>query len=219
MKLSAHQPAYIPWLGYIDKIARSDIFVIMDSVQFEKNSFINRNRIKTLQGPLWLTVPVLTKDYKNKTIADIKIDNTKKWQKKHSASIIGSYKKSRNFEEVFESIKPCYERKFESLSEYCLKYLKLLLPILGVETDIVLLSSLDVHSKKSDLILDVCRKLKVKRYLSGANGVDYLDECKFHSNGISIDFQNYECVPYPQLGDNFIPALSVLDYLFNKEDL
>lgn len=92
MILSIHQPAYLPWLGYFDRIARSDKFVYLDNVQFERNSFINRNRIKTANGPIWLTIPVRLKEHFNKTIADIEIDARQNWKRKHLRSIEQNYR-------------------------------------------------------------------------------------------------------------------------------
>ncbi len=74
MIVSIHQPAYLPWLGYLDRIARSDLFIFLDNVQFERNSFTNRNQIKTANGPVWLTVPVLVQGHLTKKLTQIMID-------------------------------------------------------------------------------------------------------------------------------------------------
>lgn len=87
MILSAHQPAYLPWLGYFDKITEADIFVFLDTVQYEKNSFINRNKIKTPQGPQWLTIPVKSKGHITATLRETLVDDSKPWRSKHLKSI------------------------------------------------------------------------------------------------------------------------------------
>jgi hypothetical protein len=97
MILSIHQPGYMPWLGYFYRIAQSDRFVYLDTVQFERNSFINRNRIKTAKGPMWLTVPVCLQDHFGKTIAETEIDARQDWKRKHLRSIEQSYARAAGF--------------------------------------------------------------------------------------------------------------------------
>ena len=92
MMLSAHQPAYLPWLGYLDKIASADVFVFLDDVQFEKNSFINRNRIKTSQGAQWLTVPVRMKGHMYATLLNTSMDDSQPWRRKHLAAVALNYR-------------------------------------------------------------------------------------------------------------------------------
>ena len=104
MILSAHQPAYLPWLGYFDKIIKSDVFVFLDTVQFEKNSFINRNKIKTPQGSVWLTVPVKLKGHLDVPLLKIEIDHKINWQKNHLKSIYLNYKKAPHYKEGYFKI-------------------------------------------------------------------------------------------------------------------
>src|SRR6202040_3775048 len=106
MILSIHQPAYLPWLGYFDRIARSDKFVYLDNVQFERNSFINRNRIKTPHGPIWLTIPVRLKEHFNRTIADIEIDAQQDWKRKHLRSIEQNYRRAPDFTKKLARLAP-----------------------------------------------------------------------------------------------------------------
>ena len=110
MKISAHQPAYLPWGGFIERISLSDVFIILDDVQFEKNSFTNRNQIKTSNGPTWLTVPVSLKGHTSSSIKDIEIANNKPWHKKHWKTIQQNYKKSPFFREHENFLKILTER-------------------------------------------------------------------------------------------------------------
>ena len=217
MLVSIHQPAYIPWLGYFDKIKRSDVFIIMDSVQYEKGSFINRNLIKAPNGPAWLSIPVITKGHLNKNISQMRIDNSKNWQSKHLKSLIANYKKAVNFAMIMDLISPFYKLKYESLLEYTMDYLRLLLKIFEIDTKLVLLSEVKVSSSKSNLVLDVCKKLKADVYLSGALGSDYLNLNDFQDNNIEVKFQNFTSNEYEQLWGGYIPNLSCLDYLFNRQ--
>jgi hypothetical protein len=216
MILSAHQPAYLPWLGYFDKIARADVFVYMDSVQFEKNSFINRNQIKTPQGKMWLTIPVKAKGHISGSIGTTEIDETQQWRLKHLKSIEMNYRKAACFKERYPEIEKLIINSESNLSEYCFQQLKFWLSKLSINTEIVKLSELDIRSSKSDLILEMCRKLNATRYISGINGKSYLNEKEFLDNGICVEYQNFKTHPYKQLYNEFIPDLSVLDWWINE---
>lgn len=124
VRVSAHQPAYLPWLGYFEKIKRCDIFVYLNHVQFEKNSFINRNKIRTAGEDLWLTVPVLQKGHTESLIKDLKIDLRTPWQKKHLKSIYHSYHKAPCFAELYPRLEQLYSQSLESFDQFCFAHLK-----------------------------------------------------------------------------------------------
>lgn len=219
MILTAHQPAYLPWLGYFEKIMRSDLYVFLDTVQFEKRSFINRNKIKTPQGAVWLSVPVLGKGHRNSTILELKIDQQSNWQRKHLNAIQLNYKKAPNYEEIIEKISPFYTKKYEYLVDMCYEFTEFFFTELNIKTKIVRLSELPIQSKKSQLILDLCRYFHADQYISGALGKDYLQESDFENMGISISYQDYKTVEYPQLWDSeFLPYMSILDFLMNTKN-
>lgn len=210
--LSAHQPAYLPWLGYFDKIARADVFVYLDTVQFEKNSFINRNQIKTPQGALWLTIPVKTKGHMSGSLRATEIDDSQAWRVKHLKSIEMNYRKSPRFEECFPKIQALLNIPESNLADYCFYQLQFWLGELAIDTRIVRSSDLQITSSKSDLVFDLCQHFEAQRYLSGALGRDYLVEEDFTKADISIEYQNFNSPVYPQLWGDFIPYLSVLDW-------
>lgn len=218
MILSAHQPAYLPWIGYFEKIINSDIFIYLDAVQFEKNSFINRNLIKTPQGSSWLSIPVKSKGHIQKSILDIKIDEQKPWRKKHIKSIEMNYIKSPRFKEHFSKIEKVINYNDSNLSEYCFHHLKFWIDELEIKTKILRLSDIPIESKKSNLVLDLCRYFNADHYLSGSLGKNYLLEDDFFKQGIVIQYQNYLQKIYPQLWGDFIPNLSILDYWMNTYD-
>jgi hypothetical protein len=153
MILSIHQPAYLPWLGYFDRIARSDKFVYLDNVQFERNSFINRNRIKTPHGPIWLTIPVRLKEHFNKTIADIEIDARQNWKRKHLWSIEQNYRHAPDFTKKFNRLAAIYDTDVPRLSDFCFSQLLFWLGELEITTPILRASALPVIGHKSELIL------------------------------------------------------------------
>lgn len=216
MKMSAHQPAYLPWLGYFDKIEKCDVFVYMDSVQFQKNSFVNRNLIKTANGPIWLTIPVKQKDRLSSTMLELTIDNSKDWQRKHLQAIALNYRKATQFENLFPKLEKLYTTKYELLVDLCWDQLLFWLNEMNIKTKLVKLSTLDVHRAKSDLVLDMCQSLNATHYFSGARGIDYLDEDSFKQANIEIEYQSFQHPVYPQLYGEFVPGMGVLDYLMNR---
>ncbi len=215
MIFTAHQPAYLPWLGLIHKIAISDAYVHLDNVQFEKNSFTNRNKIKTANGPIWLTVPVFLKDHIKKTIKDIKIDNTKNWRQSHLKSIYLNYKKAPYFNKYADFFEQVYKKEWDSLSDLNDYMLQCLLKELGVKVKYYKASELNLQSHKSDLILEMCKKLEANLYVFGALGRDYAKKEDFTKEGIKAYFQDFKHPEYPQLWGEFTPYLSVIDLLFN----
>jgi hypothetical protein len=218
MILSAHQPAYLPWMGYFDKIMKSDIFVFLDMVQFEKNSFINRNKIKTPQGPTWLTVPVKLKGHLKLTLMEIIIDSKYNWQRNHLKSIYLNYKKAPRYEECYFKIEELYQKEYEFISELCWDQLRFWLKEIGIETKLVRSSELPIISKKSDLIFDLCRYFQADHYISGALGKNYLEEDRFNRADITIEYQDYQHPVYHQLWGDFIPYMGVIDFIMNTDN-
>ncbi len=215
--LSVHQPAYLPWLGYFDKIISSDIFVFLDTVQFEKNSFTNRNKIKTPNGELWLTVPVRTKGHTNKILKELEIDNTQGWVDKHLKSIYINYKKAEMFDQMYPKIELFYKTKrYDFLSELCFDQLIFWLSELNSNKKIVKSSDVKVGGSKSDLLINLCREFHVSKYISGSLGRDYLEINKFKQENIEVEFQDYKHPVYKQLWGCFLPNMSVVDFLMNE---
>jgi len=217
MILTAHQPAYLPWLGLFHKIALSDIFVILDQVQFEKNSFINRNKIKTRQGPLWLTIPVLQSNHFKKMLCEIEIDNKIDWKKKHWKSIYLNYKQTMFFDRYSSFFECCYKQEWTMLSELLLYILNFFIAELGIKTKVLKQSSLSVDGKKDQLILNLCKDFRSNIFVSGILGKNYLRQDVFQNCGINIFFQDYSHPGYNQLKvDEFLPYMSIIDLLFNE---
>lgn len=217
MILSAHQPAYLPWLGYFDKLLRSDVFVFLDNVQYEKNSFINRNRIKTPQGPIWLTVPVKTKGHTHSTLRDTEIDHSQNWKAKHLNAIRLNYSKAPRFADSFPKLQALYEEEDCLLADMCFRHLQFWLKELGAKKTVVRASTLDIDSKKSDLVYDLCRHFRADHYISGALGRDYLEEEKFAEGGIRIEYQSYRHPAYAQLHGDFLPGMGIVDLWMNTD--
>ncbi len=218
MILTAHQPVYIPWLGLFHKIALSDSFVSFDQVQYQPKDWNNRNQIKTLQGPIWLTVPVLRKGYLDKSISDIGINNTVPWAKKHWKSLTVAYAKAPYFKRYASFLEDIYSRHWESLVELNETMLKGFLDILGITVPVRSASKWNFKGEKSGLVLDMCQQLGATDYIFGALGRGYADLDAFIAAGVRPHFQDYKHPIYPQLHGEFLPHMSILDLLFNCGD-
>ncbi len=221
MILSINQPAYLPWLGYFDRINKSDIHIVLDNVQLERNtktSFANRNKIRTHQGWSWLTVPAKkSHNPEEEKINQIVIDGHH-WKKKHLNSIQQSYSKTQYFSEHREWINSLYGEQWGNLSSLLKESTYHLLKVLNITTPIVFSSDLDVKGIKSELILNYCREVGATEYLSGPFGRDYLDINEFEKANIVLDYHDYHHPVYEQYHGEFIPYMSVIDLIFNKGD-
>lgn len=218
MILTAHQPAYLPWLGLFHKIALSDLFISFDQVQYLKKDWNNRNKVKTSQGPVWLTVPVLSKGYFEKRISDIEINNTLPWGRKHWRTIKIAYARSPYFPRYQGFFEDIYHRHWESLTELNAYMLQWFLDTLGIRVPVRSAGEWNFRGAKSDLVLDMCKQVGAADYIFGALGHDYADLPCFGQAGIRIHFQNYRHPVYPQLHGDFVSHMSIVDLLFNCGD-
>jgi len=216
MIVAIHQPNFLPWPGYFYKIAKSDIFVLLDNVQYSKNSFINRNKIKTPQGELWLTVPVESKGLSNALIKDVYISNRINWRKKHLQTLEMSYKRAKFFNQIYDKIdKIYYETDWNNLCMLNISLLKLTLDELGLKRQLIRASELNVEEKSTQLLINIVKKLEGQTYLSGYGGREYQEEHLFREAGITLQYYDFKSPVYPQLWEDFIPKLSIIDLLFN----
>jgi hypothetical protein len=218
MILTAHQPVYLPWLGLFHKIALSDEFCYFDDVQYQIKDFNGRNKIKIVNGSVWLTVPVKARGYRDKKIREIEIDNSQDWRSKHFKSIYLNYKKAPFFNNYADFFEDVYKKDWTYLSDLNEYMLKWFLIELGVKVNYYKASELDFQGYKSDLVLDMCKKLKADLYIFGALGKDYADEQKFNDENVKIYFQDYKHPVYKQLNGDFLPYMSIIDLLFNCGD-
>ncbi len=210
------QSSYLPWLGYFDQIARSDVFVIYDDVQFEKGSWRNRNRIKTSQGIKWLTVPVLTKGKALPLINQVRINNVDHWQRKHIKTLEQNYRKSEYFETYAGDLFQILECKWELLTDLNLTLIKWFMSVLGINTKLVMSSDLNIEGYGTSRLIEIIKYLGGTSFYEGAAGKNYIEENLFESEGIQIVYQEYEHPTYTQLFEGFMPYLSVIDLIFNN---
>jgi len=220
MILSVHQPQYIPWLGYFDKIDTSNYFVFLDSVQYKPREYQNRNKIRTKDGWMWLTVPVISRGLGRQKICDVKIDNDSDWQRRHWKSLKVWYGRAKFFKDHFSFFEDVYTRSWGKLIDLNIHIIKYLLKELKIETSLYYESEIDISSQGTDRIIEICKKLNADIYLSGIGGRDYLEEGKFVQAGIKLEYQNFIHPVYRQQymkgTDSFLPYMSALDLLFNE---
>ena len=215
MILTAHQPVYLPWLGLFHKIALAETFVYFDQVQYLPKDWMNRNKIRTKSGSIWLTVPVLRKGYRDLKTSEIEINNSIDWQKKHLRSISLNYKKSPYFENYIPFFEDVYSRKWKFLGELNEYMLKWFLDELGIKVNFLNANDFKFQGEKSSLILNMCKELNASTYIFGMLGKDYADVQEFEKNDIELIFQNYNHPKYSQLYREFISHMSIIDLLFN----
>ena len=215
--ISIHQPNYIPWLGFFNKILCSDIFVVYDDVQFPmSDDFANKNKIRTKNGILQLTVPIKDKGDLKKW-NEIEILNNG-WNKKHLKSIQLNYNKSKYFKEYFPLIQQIYERKYIKLMDLNMDLINLILKILNIDVKIIYSSQLSLQNiSGSEKIINILNKLQADYYISGKGegSKRYINNEIFNQNNITLIWQDYNHHIYEQTYDGFESHLSILDLLFN----
>jgi hypothetical protein len=215
--LAMHQPNYLPWPGYLHKMAACDVFVYLDSVQFPRGqSFAARNRIKGPNGAEWLTVPVRKPTAVDGKAPYLDVEFAEDgWRDKHLARIRDRYRRAPAFDEVF----PLYEAALgqgERFVDVTIPLLETFAGYLGIETRRVRLSDLEGgFGQRSDLIVGLCGALGADVYLSGGGARSYNDEQLMRQHGIALRYDEYQYPSHPQLWGEFVPNLSVVDVLFN----
>lgn len=217
MVLTGHQPNYLPYLGFFHKIAHSDIFALVDNTQYVKRGkfgWINRNRIRTKDGWMWLTVPVLVKGKYDQIISDVKINNDLNWGRKHLNALIYNYQKAPYFKKYILFFQGIYKRRWGSLNNLNETIIRYLIKTLGIKVKIVKSSSMKIKGKGQGLIVNMCRAQGVDTYLSGIHGRDYINEKKMPKD-IRVIYQKFTHPKYNQQFPGFIEGLSVVDLLFN----
>lgn len=214
MIVAIHQPQYLPWLGYFDKMLKADGFCYLDNVQFKKNEWQNRNRIKTAQGWQWLTVPV---HYRfPQKICEVRINNAVNWKHKHLQALVTNYGKAPYFKDTIDMFKTVYSRDWQWLVELNIDLIEQIRTRLGLGDKLTLrASTLQLDQEPSERLIDICQALGADTYLSGRDGVKYMNMDRFSARGVRVKLQDFEHPVYAQLFGAFISQMSVLDLLFN----
>lgn len=217
MIITAHQPNYLPYLGFFDKMRKSDTFVIYDDVQFNKEDFQHRNRIRIHHDWKYLTVPV---EKKRIPIKDIKIKNELMakgitWQEAHLKGIRDNYKDAPYYASHENHLEAIYTDKYDKLIDLNMDIIHYLMDAFNIKTKTIFASELGFVSQSTERLVDIAVALDGNIYLSGPAGRDYLDVPLFERKGIRVEFQDFKHPVYKQVYDGFVPNMSAIDALFN----
>lgn len=210
-----HQPSFFPWLGLLDKIAKSQNYILLDNVHANKASNQYRNIFYCNGLSKYISIPV---DYNiNKLISELKFKNNL-WKEEHLNKFYNYYLKSPFFDEIFPLIQDVYNSSYESPIDFIINTMLFAFNMFKINVDIIKNSELNSSGSKGRLVLDICKKTNTKVYLSGQGAMNYMDEDilkEFHTNGIKVIWHAFEHPIYNQdMKYNFVSGLSFLDILF-----
>ena len=218
MKVSIHQPNYLPWLGFFNKVSQCDTYVVFDDVQYPMGKdFHNRNQIKTNNGKTWLTIPVVGKSERRK-FNEIQIKDNG-WNEKHLNNIKNFYSKTKYFNEYYPDLEKFYTNTYDKLIDLNMDMNKWFFKLLNIDTEIVYSSKLcDNDLRGLDKIIYILKKINTTRYITsnGPGASRYIDESVFKNNNIELIWNEYTHPTYNQQFGEFIPYMSILDLLFNE---
>jgi hypothetical protein len=216
MIVSVSRPYFAPYPGFFYKAHLSDVFVILDEVQFPRGTtWITRNRFKNSQGALRMTIPVMKKGLGLQKIHDVRIDAEGRWRSKHLESIKAAYSHAPYFQDHLPIVEECFSGRYEKIIDLDLSVIRHLSGHLGVKTEVEILSELGISGSGTPLLVEICRVLGADRFLAQAPAEKYLEIPLFDAAGIAIEFFHPPSPVYPQLWGDFLPNLSSLDLLFN----
>ena len=218
MIVSISQPAYLPWLGYFDRLLKSDLHIVLDHVNIDassKTKFANRNKVRTADGWCWLTVPLQSKGrHGNMLLNEVEISSDSGWRQKHWGTLRACYSRSAYFaahQAFFEGVYSRDWAKLCELTDFTTQYLR---TAVGAKCPTLRSSAMGVPGEKAELILNLCRTVGATAYLSGPFGRDYLNADDFAAAGIQLVFHDYPHPTYEQTFPGFEPYMSVVDLLF-----
>jgi hypothetical protein len=215
--VAVHQPHFLPWLGYLERMQNADLFIILDHVQFERRGYQNRTRIRMNDEARWLTVPMVQQS-QSEIITDKLIDpDAKDWGAKHFQTLRQAYRQAPHFKDFAAELQALLESRWDRLIDLNQATLDFLRGALDIRTPLVTSTSLAPASAKSELILELCKAVGADAYYAGMGGSRaYLDRDKFAAEGVDIIWQEFSHPEHPQCGAApFIKGLSAMDMLFN----
>lgn len=216
MRIGIHQPQYLPWIHYFEKIQKCDIFILLDNVNYQKNGLQNRNQIKGINGKKWLTVPVEHK--LGQKINHTKVVNNTNWKKKHLLTLDQFYNNSNYYKYYRSDLIEIYEKDWIFLNDINCNFISKIMNWLNITTPIYKSSNLNLEGSSTDLIIKICKEFNADHYISGLGAKNYLNEDKFREHDIELIYlENKTVKAYKQLysESGFFNDLSSLDIIFN----
>ena len=219
MIVCIHQPNYLPYLGFFNKIKNSNIFVIYDVAQYVKDRFDNRNIIKTATGIQWLTIPLQEKDSYLKRFYEVRLPPDDFWKKNHLKSIEINYRKSKYFTKYYPQFLKIFKKNYVYFADFSVDVIEFLLKSFGINTPTVKSTNLqlDLKKKSTDMIIQILNKVNANEYLAGTSGKKYMDTAALKRAGIKVKYQHFKHPIYTQLFKSpFVKDLAAIDLLFNE---
>lgn len=216
--VAIHQPNFFPWLGFFDKIATSDVFVLLDHVQFPTagGNYVNRVSMHVSGEPRWLTMPVVRRFEGTRRIDEMRIDDSTPWRRKCLNLLRANYAKAGCFDDVFPIVEPLVTFATDRVGDYNVNAITSICECLGIPaTRLVRSSTLDAEGQKNQLLANLVRQVGGTTYLAGGGSGGYQDDATFGHHGISVEYQHFTHPVYAQRGHDFVPGLSILDALFH----
>jgi hypothetical protein len=217
--VAIHQPTFFPWLGYFNKIARADLFLVLDNVQFQKTGGTWSNRVKLLVNgqAAWVTMPVMRNYHGVRTYAEMRIDNGCAWREKLLKTIHANYNRTPFFEEVFPALEQLISNPTDRVTDYNLSAIVSLAKSFRIDTSkLILGSTLEVQGRGTDLLISIVKSVDGTAYLCGGGTAGYQQDERFAAEGIELIYQNFQHPVYSQTNvREFVPGLSIVDALMN----
>jgi hypothetical protein len=215
-KVLITQSNYIPWKGYFDAINKVDLIILYDEMQYTRRDWRNRNRIKTPNGSMWLSIPVKVKGKYFQKINETEVlDST--WASKHWKTIYHAYSKAPFFNDYSGFFEELYDRaqELKLLSDINFLFLSEISKLLNIDTEFAWSRDFELTGDKSEKLLNLCLKLGASQYYTGPSAKGYLDEDLFKESGVKVNWLDYSKYPtYPQLYGDFEHGVTVLDTIF-----
>lgn len=214
-RVCIHQPDFLPYLGFFHRLLFTDIFIILDDVQFLRRGWHHRDKIKTSHGEKWLTLSIKKGDYYQKINQVILSEDRDMWIANHLNLLKVNYKKATYFDDYFPQIRDIYLSDFNRLIDINMTFLYFFFKLFDLKGNIIFSSELNVEGHNNLKLINLVKAAGSRHYLSGIGAKYYMDEEMFANEGITIEWQKFYHPVYPQLHGEFIPNLSCIDLLFN----
>lgn len=212
-----HQPDFMPYLGFFDRLIKADIYVVFDNVQYVRwssRSWMNRDKIKTHNGERWISVST-QKAPRDTAINQVLLSKDNKWRENNLNLIRENYRRCPFYQEIIPHIKKLYDFQCEKMADFNLESIKMLMSLFDIHIDVIIASELKPVGENNTMIIDILKKLGCTKYLSGVGARDYYAPELYDEAGIEVIWQDFKHPVYPQQYDGFIPYLSSIDLLFN----
>ena len=215
-RIAVTQSNYVPWKGYFDVVGMVDEFILYDDMQYTKRDWRNRNRVKTAQGTIWLTIPIRSRGRRSQRIRDAEAVDAR-WNKRHWATLQHHYRKARFFSKYQEFFEPLYlgcEERLLSRINY--RFLTEICKLLSISTPIRFSSDYRVDGNRTERLVSICKQAGATEYITGPSAKAYLEEGLFEQEGLRLTYMDFSGYPeYEQVHPPFEHTVSIVDLIFN----